>query len=138
MSQSTLQLAPGTLQNVPKRPRVSDWVFADGLQEIWDVSGKALQRTQMPKCLHMARRSRASHSSMLPPVLVKLIPITSIANGVTVAILSIATLSATTIQNISSARGNLRHPADDLQSSSQLALNASLYMTGLPTPAAPE
>ena len=29
--------------------------------------------------------------------------------------------------------GSLRHTADDLQSSSQLALNASLYMTGLPT-----
>ena len=45
------------LQDVPKRPRVSGRAFANGLQEIRDVSGKALQRTQMPKCLHIARRS---------------------------------------------------------------------------------
>ena len=57
MSQSTLQRAPGTLQDVPKRRRVSGRAFANGLQEIRDVSGKALQRTQMPKCLHIARRS---------------------------------------------------------------------------------
>ena len=80
-----------------KRPRA--------FQEIWDVSGKALQRSRMPKCLHMARRSRASHSSVLPQVLVKIIPITSIANGAIVAILSLVTLSETTIQTISIARG---------------------------------
>ena len=57
MSQSTLQRAPGTLQDVPKRRRVSGRAFANGLQEIRDVSGKALQQTQMPKCLHIARRS---------------------------------------------------------------------------------
>ena len=57
MSQSTLQRAPGTLQDVPKRRRVSGRAFANGLQEIRDVSGKALQRTHMPKCLHIARRS---------------------------------------------------------------------------------
>ena len=57
MSKSTLQRAPGTLQDVPKRRRVSGRAFANGLQEIRDVSGKALQRTQMPKCLHIARRS---------------------------------------------------------------------------------
>ena len=84
-----------------------DWVFANGLQEVWDVSGKALQRTQMPKCLHMACRSRACHSSMLPHVLVKIIPITTIANGVIVAILSLVTLSATTIQTKRSARGGI-------------------------------
>ena len=105
MSQSTLQRAPGTLQNVPKRPRVSDLAFANGLQDIWDVSGKALQRTRMPECLHMARQSRASHSSMLPQVFVKITPITSIANGVILAILSLVILSATTIQTISRARG---------------------------------
>ena len=104
MSQSTLQ-RPGTLQNVPKRPRVSDLAFANGLQDIRDVSGKALQRTRMPECLHMARQSRASHSSMLPQVLVKITPITSIANGVILAILSLVILSATTIQTISRARG---------------------------------
>ena len=37
MSQSTLQ-RPGTLQNVPKRPRVSDLAFANGLQDIRDGS----------------------------------------------------------------------------------------------------
>ena len=105
MSQSNLQRAPGTLQNVPKRPRVSDWAFANGLQDIRDASGKALQRTRMPECLHMARQSRASHSSMLPQVLVKITPITSIANGVILAILSLVILSATTIQTISRARG---------------------------------
>ena len=89
MSQSTLQRAPSTLQNVPKRPRMSDWVFANGLQDIRDFSGKFLQRTRMPECLHMARPSRASHSSMLPLIFVKIIPMTSIANGVTVAVLSI-------------------------------------------------
>ena len=104
MSQSTLQ-RPGTFQNVPKRPRVSDLAFANGLQDIRDVSGKALQRTRMPECLHMARQSRASHSSMLPQVLVKITPITSIANGVILAILSLVILSATTIQTISRARG---------------------------------
>ena len=105
MSQSTLQRAPGTLQNVPKRPRASDLAFANGLQDIRDVSGKALQRTRMPECLHMARQSRASHSPMLPQVLVKITPITSIANGVILAILSLVILSATTIQTISRARG---------------------------------
>ena len=104
MSQSTLQ-RPGTLQKVPKRPRVSDLAFANGLQDIRDVSGKALQRTRMPECLHMARQSRASHSPMLPQVLVKITPITSIANGVILAILSLVILSATTIQTISRARG---------------------------------
>ena len=78
---------------------------SNGLQDIRDVSEKALQRTRMPECLHMARKSRASHSSMLPQVLVKITPITSIANGVIVAILSLVTLSATTIQTISIARG---------------------------------
>ena len=105
MSQSTLQRAPGTLQNVPKRPRVSDWAFANGLQDIRDVSGKALHRTRMPGCLHMARQSRAPHSSMLPQVPVKITSITSIANGVILAILSLVILSATTIQTISMARG---------------------------------
>ena len=105
MSQSTLQRAPGTLQNVPKRPRVSDWAFANGLQDIRDVSGKALHRTRMPGCLHMARQSRAPHSSMLPQVPVKITSITSIANGVILAILSLVILSTTTIQTISMARG---------------------------------
>lgn len=49
-------------------------------------SRKCLGRLEMPNCLHMAPRSRTSYSCTLPQVLVKIIPIMSIATGVIVTI----------------------------------------------------
>ena len=88
MSQSTLERAPGTLQNVPKRPRVSDWAFANEMAS--KRSGTCLGRLYNgPKCPNVCTWL-AGRVLMLPQVLVKIIPITSIANGVIVAISSLS------------------------------------------------
>ena len=122
-----LTLSPSSAQCLHKAPRTRAYHSSIVSREAFKMnSSKMLEKTS------------AYHSSMLPQVLVNILTIMSIAKGAMRIIVALVTLNTTIIPTISSAGGHLHRPADELQSSPQLALNAPLCMTGSPTHAAPE